>query len=324
MAKAKNISLKKVVGVVKKNKRFLLVTHEHPDGDGLGSILALGLGLKKLGKEVTLYCKDPLPKMYAFLPHAKKIKKHFPKHKKFDVTFMADLGERERIGESFLKYPGKGLVVSLDHHIKGEHNADLNFCLPHQASTGEVIYKILKALKIGLDRAIATAIYTAIVTDTGSFKYSNTTRETFQHATELMNYKVDVWQVARHCFETFSLARMELLKRIMANMQIHKNKKIAWVVLKQKDFRETQASPDEAEGFINIPRSIETVEVAIAFKEQKKGFYKVSLRSKNYVDVADIAQKLGGGGHIRASGFKMEGSLETVRGKVLQAILKKL
>ena len=324
MGKAKNIELKELVRIIKKSKNVLIATHENPDGDGIGSILALAAGLRQLGKKVNLFIKDPVPKMYQYLPNWKTIKTTLPKNGKWDLSFIVDLGELERVGQAFIDHPGRALTVSLDHHAQGNHNADLNFCLPKQASSGEVIFKVLKALKVKLNNAMATGIYTAMVTDTGSFKYSNTTKESFQIATELMEYKVDTWKVALNCFETSSLERMELLKKVIGSMEIHKNRKVAWIVLKQSDYKKTGATADDAEGFINYPRSIEGVEVAIAFKETGKDQYKISLRSKNYVNVSKVASLFDGGGHIRAAGCKMKGPLPKVQKALMSAIINEL
>lgn len=321
MAKAKNIDLKSLITLIRKSKTIMVSTHEGPDGDGIGSMLALGMGLKQLGKKVTFYMKDPVPRLYRFLPGQDLITNTLPANKTFDVCFIIDLGELERVGQDFINYPGRGLTVSLDHHARGDHNANLNFCLPKQASSGEVIFKILKALRVKLNRAMATNIYTAMVTDTGSFKYSNTTQETFAIAAELMKQKVDVWQVSLNCFETWSLSRMELFKRVLATMTIHPNKKVAWIVLSKRDFAESQAGMDEAEGFISYPRAVEGIEVALSFKEHDDGVYKISMRSKNHVDVAAIAESLGGGGHIRASGCKVKGSFEDAKKIILNKIL---
>lgn len=322
--KAKKIDLKELLKFIKPAKNILIATHENPDGDGIGSIIALGEGLRQLGKKVTLYIKDPVPEMYHFLPGYKKIKQSLKKNVDFDLSFIVDLGELERVGEEFKNHKGRKPTISLDHHAKGNHNADYNFCLPKQAASGEVIYKILKALKVKLNNTMAMGMYTAIVTDTGSFKYSNTTKETFEIATDLMNYNVDVWKVALHCFETFSPERMELLKRVIARMEVHKSKKIASIAFLKEDFKKTGAKEEDTEGFINYPRSIDTVEVALAFREINKNLYKVSMRSKNYVDVAKIAMKFDGGGHIRASGCKLSGSLESVKKKLIAEINKSL
>lgn len=324
MTKAKAIDLKSLLKKIHNAQTFLIATHENPDGDGIGSILALAEGLKQLGKKTTLYIKDPVPKMYHYLPGYKKIKQALPQKTQFDLSFLVDLGELERVGQDFINCSGRNETISLDHHAKGEHNADFNFCLPKQASSGEVIYKILNGLKVKFTKSMATCIYTAMVTDTGSFKYSNTTQETFAIAAELMKQNIDVWEVALNCFESSSQARMEYLKRTLNTLEVHKSGKIAWVVMSLKNLKQSGAKPDEAEGFINYPRSLEGVEVALAFKEIEKNFYKISFRSKNYVDVAAIANIFGGGGHIRASGCKIKGSFKEVQSKLLKEIVKKL
>lgn len=321
MGKAKKIDLKQLVKIIKGAKKIMVATHENPDGDGIGSVIALGIGLKQLKKKVTLYMKDPVPKIYRFLKGSDQIVNVLPAGEKFDVTFIIDLGEIERVGEDFVKFPGRGVTISLDHHIKGDHNADLNFCLPKQAASGEVIFKVLKALKCKINRPMATGMFTAMVTDTGSFKYSNTTQETFAIAAELMKQKVDVWQVALNCYETFTRARMELFKLVMNTMVVHESGKIAWITLLKNDFARTGASSEDAEGFISYPRAVEGVEVAISYKEVEENLFKVSLRSKLYVDVAAIAQGFGGGGHMRASGCKLKGTLAEIQKTMLDKVL---
>ena len=324
MPKAKKIDIKQLTKLIRGAKNILVATHENPDGDGIGSMIALGFGLATLKKKVTLYMKDPVPKIYRFLKGSAKITNSLPKGKKFDLTFIIDLGEIQRVGDEFVDFPGRGTTISLDHHIKGDHNADLNFCLPKQAASGEVIFKVLKALKVKINNAMATGMFTAMVTDTGSFKYSNTTGETFAIAAELMQQGVDVWNVALNCYETFSRARMEIFKRVMAKIVVHDSGKIAWITLLKKDFEETGASSEDSEGFISYPRAVEGVEVAISYKEIGDKKYKASLRSKLYVDVAEIAENFGGGGHIRASGCKLNGSLEEVQQQMMSAILPKI
>ncbi len=319
--KARTIELKALISqYIKPAKKILIATHENPDGDGIGSIIALGNALRRMGKKVVLYCKDPVPKMYQYLPEHKKIVTKINPKDKFDVSFLVDLGELERVGTEFKDFPARGVTISLDHHARGVHNADYNFCLPKQASSGEVIFKILKALKAPLNKTIAVNLYTAMVTDTGSFKYSNTTAESFEIAAELSRYGIDYWQVALNCFETYSLERMDLLQRVMATLTIEPSQKIASVVVSLADLKASGASPDESEGFINYPRSMAPVEVAIAFKEVAPEQYKVSLRSKAYADVARVAESFNGGGHIRASGCKVKGSLAEVKKQVIKAI----
>lgn len=320
MKKSRKIDLKNLIVLIRKSHSICIATHENPDGDGIGSILALAKALKHLKKKVVLYTSDPVPKMYHFLPGWKMITHQLTSRHKFDLSFIVDLGEIERVGQAFTDHPGRGLTVSIDHHLRGTHNCDLNFCLPKQASSGEVVFKIIKALKVKIDAGMAKCIFTAMVTDTGSFRYSNTTEETFVIASELMRSKVDPWEISRNCFDTFSRSRMELLKRLMGRMRIHENNKVAWFDIRNSDFEFTGASSDDTEGFINYPRSIEGVEVAMVIKEVHANEFKVSLRSKLYVDVARIALKFGGGGHTRAAGCTVQGSYEFVLKAMLDEI----
>lgn len=320
MTKSRKIDLKALVALIRKSHSICIATHENPDGDGIGSILALAKALKHLKKKVVLYTADPVPKMYHFLPGWKTITQQLTSRHKFDLSLIVDLGEIERVGKAFKDHPGRGLTVSIDHHLRGQHNCDLDFCLPKQASSGEVVFKIIKALRVKIDTAMAKCIFTAMVTDTGSFRYSNTTEETFIIASELMRFKVDPWEISRNCFDTFSRARMELLKRLIGRMRIHENLKVAWLDIRNSDFEFTGATNEDSEGFINYPRSIEGIEVAIAIKEVHADEFKVSLRSKLYVDVARIAEKFGGGGHIRAAGCTLHGNYEFVLKTMLDAI----
>lgn len=318
---AKKIDIQTLVKIIRGAKKIMVATHVGPDGDGIGSITALGLGLAQIKKKVTWYMQDPVPKIYRYLPGCEKITNTLNPKDKFDVSFIVDLGEIERVGDAFVNHTGRGVTISLDHHARGAHNADLNFCLPKQASSGEVIFKVLKALKVKINRAMATNIYTAMVTDTGSFKYSNTTQETFAIAAELMKQKVDVWQVAQNCFETFSAPRMELFKRVIGRMQTHKNGKLAWIELWRKDLAETGATEDDSEGFVSYPRSIEGVEIAVNFKEVADNKFKISMRSKNYANVAVVAESFGGGGHIRAAGCKLNGTFDEVRAQLFAKLI---
>jgi len=321
MCQATKISQKKLLSLIGKAKNVLLTTHENPDGDGLGSIIALGLVLRAQGKKVYLFSKDNVPYNYQFLPNQKLVKNTLKTKTKFDLTLLVDVGEMERVGSCVQEYPHKGVTVSIDHHAMSQHNTELVYCLPDESSSGEIVLDLLKKMKIPLTKAMATNLYTAIATDTGAFKYSNTTQKTFENASYLCGFGVDVWDVALNCFETYTPARMNLLKKAIGSIHMHANKKIAWIVLGAKDFKATKTLSEDAEGFINYPRAIDGVEVALFFKEKSSQCYKISMRSKKYVNVAKVAKKFGGGGHVRASGCTLYGTLNNVRDKMLQAIV---
>ncbi|EKD51837.1 MAG: hypothetical protein ACD_62C00170G0011 [uncultured bacterium] len=320
-SKTKKISQKKIISSLLGASQILVTTHENIDGDGLGAMIALGQGLVQLGKKTCLYSKDGVPRIYQFLPGQKSVCQKLDLHKKFDLTLVLDVAERKRVSDVFLAHRFLGTVISIDHHVTGSPDTDYIFSRPQQASCGELIYSLLAKLPVQITKEMATNLYTAIATDTGSFKYSNTKPQTLTTAARLLALGVDVWQVSQNCFEMYSLPRMALLKRLMPKIEVHPCGKIAWVVLTQHDFKVTCAKSEDAEGFINYPRFIEGVEVAVLFKQKSSRVYKVSMRSKEFVDVAAIAAKFGGGGHVRASGCTIEGSLTEIKKQILTEIL---
>lgn len=315
--------LKEVIAEIKKAKTCLVAGHTNPEGDAIGSTLALGLGLKKLRKKVKFYNADPVPQLLRFLPSSQEITPVLEPHEHYDLAFIVDVGEKARVGERFANHRGFGKIICIDHHVVGSHEGDINYVLPKAPATGLVVYHLLKALGLKKFKGdIATNLYCAISTDTGSFKYSNTTPETFEVAAELLRSKVDPWEVARYCFETNPLSRLELLKRVLASLEIHPSGLVASISISLKDIEESKATQDLTEGLINYARSVEGVEVAICFRELAPNQYKVSFRSTLRVDVAQLAQKFGGGGHMRAAGCVLEGTLSVIKEKVTREVMK--
>ncbi len=308
-----------LIRLIRQSKKILIATHVNPDGDAVGSLLALGLGLKQLKKKITLYMRDPVPRMYQFLPSRALIQNALPSQK-FDLTLIVDVGDRERVSDEIKAFAGCGVTVSIDHPAQGPSDVDFSYCLPKRAACGEIIFELFKALRLRITKPIATCLYTAIVTDTGSFKYSNTTSATFEMCARLVAQGVEVWRVAEQCFETSTAERLLLLSRALAGLTVHPTKRIAWITLRHADFLASGALPEDTEGLINYPRSIDTVEVAIFFKEQADGKIKVSFRSKETVDVAKLALEWKGGGHARASGCTMMGTMEEVVNRVVERV----
>lgn len=315
----KKTKINKLFPLIRGAKKILIVTHISPDGDAVGSLLALGLGLKTLKKKCDFYMKDPVPKIYQFLPSQKLIK-HTLLEKRYDLTLLIDVGNSDRVSEPFQCFAGKGVTATIDHHSAGKSDAHHQFCFPKSAATGELVYEILRGLRVKITKAMAINLYTAVSTDTGSFKYSNTTPTTFAVASKLIALGVDVAQVAENAYETFTRPRLELMRRALGGLVIHDNQKIAWIILRQEDYALTKALPEDAEGLINIPRSLDTVEVAILFKEQKDGKVKVSFRSRASVDVAKLALTWGGGGHARAAGCTLSGPMDEIVRQVVSQV----
>lgn len=320
-----SVTLDQVVSEIKQAQTFFVTGHYGPEGDALGSTLGLGLALEDMGKKVKCYNSDPVPELLKFLPGSQKITASLEPSEEFDLAFMVDVGEKARVGKVFEGHPGFRKVICLDHHIKGIHEGDLNFVMPHASATGLVVYHLLKALGFkSLSKDIATNLYCAIATDTGGFRYSNTDIDTFEVATELIRTGVDPWQVARPCFETMPPSKLAMLKKTLNTLTVNSSGKFSWIVMSQKDMTDTGVTADLTEGFISYPRSVEGVEVAVSFRESENQEYKISFRSNEYVDVSTIAAHFGGGGHLRAAGCVVKGNLKEIQEKIFHQILKAL
>lgn len=318
-------ALKAVIRYIHTAKSCLIVSHQNPEGDAMGSSIGLALALKKCGKKITVYNEDGVPEFLQFLPGAHLVTQKLDPDSQFDLTFMTDLGERARVSVEFVNHRHLGTVVTLDHHAIGLHEGDINLVLPHASASSVVVFHLLKALKLKkITEDIATNLYCALATDTGSFRYSNTNSEAFRIAADLLEAGADPWLVAKNCFETNSVARTELLKAAIPTIRLHQKGKVASMVIRLADMRRAQAAPDEAEGFIDYARRVEGVSVAVCFRELARNSYKVSFRSNARVNVALLAKKFGGGGHRLASGCTVQGSLKEVQRQIFSAVKKYL
>ena len=287
---------------------FAISTHVNPDGDAIGSELALFLFLKKLGKTVRMFNTDPVPKKYQFLPYwdniedAKACADYCP-----EILVILDASSRERIGTSLSKkLIPTHVVVNIDHHITAEAFGDYNIINPSASSTSEIIYKFIKSTHIQIDKACALCLYTGLMFDTGCFRYSNATPETHRIAADLIeigNFAPD--EVYRYVYEHVPIGKIHLLGQTLRTLKLTHDNKIAWVLVTQSMLDETKTTLDDVEGFVNQIQAIESVEVAICVCELPDGNAKVSLRSEGRVDVAALAAEFNGGGHERAAGCRI-------------------
>lgn len=307
-----------VTGLVRADKKFLLLAHLYPDGDVLGSQLGLGLALRAAGRRVTFACAHPVPDLFQFLPGADEVQQWKEGQGGYDVVVTLDCPDERRVGGLLdgCRHPGT-CVLNIDHHADNRRYGDVNWIQPGASATGEMVYELLKAAGLRLTREVAVNLYTAIVTDTGSFRYSNTTPTTFRIAARLVEAGADPAVVAIQLYETRHLPGLHLLGRILQQVETNPEGTIAWMVI---DRSQTE-SPDllQAEDFITYPRSLKTVKVAVIFRELP-GEVKVSLRAKGEVDVARIAARFGGGGHPNAAGAVVPGDLARARALVLDAV----
>lgn len=316
--------LSKLLELIKENKSFLIVSHINPEGDAIGSSIALALCLKKINKSVYILNKEPVPDTLRFLPSSDLISQKIPV-KTFDVVFVIDCHTLERTG---LKSLHAKTAVIIDHHIPSRNVTSSMFHTqqlirwidPEASATGELIYKLLNFLHVPLDKKMATNLYTSLYTDTGGFRYRNTTPESLEIASKLVALGADPWEITKEVYECLPFNRLKLLAMSLSTLE--KAGKMACVTVTQNMFKNTKTSVQDTENFVDFPRKIKDIEVAVLFREGGKNSYKVSLRSKGKVNVANIAKKFGGGGHAMAAGCTLKGSLLEVKDKVLKVVRK--
>jgi phosphoesterase RecJ-like protein len=308
-------TIQSIAEAIRGNDSFLLTTHEGPDGDAVGSSLALASILRKSGKDVVVHYRDPVPDLYRFLPGADSVLARIP-DRDFDVSFVLDIGEQSRAGTQFCQFSRKGLVVNLDHHLACEEFGTINLVDHTAAATGVLVYRIARALDFRFDFETALCLYVSIITDTGSFRYSNANREAFAIAGEMIECGINAWDVAEQLYENQPRKRLELLARCLPTLEVIKGGLAASVTVTLDMYAATGADAELTDGFVNYPRSIRGVEVAIFFRQLEERRFKVGFRSKGKVNVAVFSAAMGGGGHHNAAGCTVDGSLEEVKARV--------
>jgi bifunctional oligoribonuclease and PAP phosphatase NrnA len=301
-------------------QKILVSAHKNPDGDALGSQLALMLALEKLSKTVTAHNLDPVPEIYRFLPHAHRIKTGLPVKGRYDAYIVVD-ADPPRAGLFNEKYPAD-ILINIDHHVTNSHEWPLTWLDPDAAACGEMIYNLIRELGVTIDRDIALCLYTAIFTDTGSFRYSNTSPSSMKIAAAMLEAGADPWIVTENVYESFAYRRLKLLGQVLTGMERSEDGRVAWVVITEELYRQTGTTAEDTDSFINFVRSVKGVEVAVLFRQTGESQYKLSLRSKGRVDLSVLAQSFGGGGHKNAAGGIMNGALEDVKRTVVNRVVK--
>jgi phosphoesterase RecJ-like protein len=299
--------------------RFLIACHENPEGDAIGSELALALALRKMGKTATVLNADPVPGNLAFLPGAGSVV-YDEDGSGYEVAVVVDCGSPERTGRVQSEMRKPPVLVNIDHHRTNGGCGDYCLIDPEAAATGMLIFRVLSDMGVEIDVDIAVNIYVAVLTDTGSFHYTNSSPEAFHIAGEMVRRGIDPWAVAEQVYETQSLDRLRLLGRVLGSLETAAGGRVAAITTMKKDLAEFSARKDFLEGFINYPRSVIGVEVAVAFREEGEGEIRVSFRSKGRVDVSAVAQVFGGGGHRNAAGCTLPGPLADVKRRIFAAL----
>jgi len=301
--------------------RFAVLSHVRPDGDALGSQLALGLSLKRLGKDVRIWNEEGMLEKYSFLPSANLLTKPPADPEDVDVAIALDTAIQNRLGTALPAVRSAKVWINIDHHPSNPGYGDLVYINPKAPATGQILFELIRSEKLPIDAAIAENLYVAISTDTGSFQYPNTTARTFEMAAELVRAGVDVGRVSQLTYENYPRRRSELLRDLLGTMRFEANDRVASFSLSLATAKKLGVLPEDNEGLIDHLRAIHGVIVAVFFEELADGKVRVSMRSKSEkVNVCAICEKFGGGGHVLAAGARLRGTLAEVEKKILEEV----
>ncbi len=309
-----------VVAALKQVSSVCVVGHVRPDGDCVGSQLGLGLALRAAGKSVRVWNEDPMPRKLMFLDPEGLLEKPRP-GESFDCVVAADCASFERLGTVGPCIANRRQLINIDHHASNTRYGDLNWVVPDVPSTGELVLELLKRAKWPITPAIADCLFTAVSTDTGSFRYASTRPETFCCAAELVRQGADLGRIGHRVYDSHPMSRFRLLRHVYRQARLTHDDRIAYFWLRRGDYGRFRADREESEGLIDHIRSIEPVVVAVVFEEVDETMVRVSLRSKSEaVDVNQVAQLFGGGGHKAAAGARIAGTRLAVQRRVLREL----
>ncbi len=306
------------VELLKNHSSFLIASHESPDGDAIASTLALANALREQGKKVVAYNRDGVPGDYRFLPGWEQVVTSVEPATRFDVGFVLDAGELKRAG-AWIRGACR-ILVNIDHHPLSEDFGDFYSVDEEASATGVLVYRLLRAAGWPISRDVATCLYTTILSDTGSFRYSNADSEAFRVAGEMVALGVDPWQIASGLYESQDEVRLRLLALALPTLDVAPCGTFAAITVTTDMYAATGATAEHTDRFINYPRSVRGVEVAIFFRQIDADRFKVGFRSKGKIDVGALSREFDGGGHHNAAGAVLEGSFQVVRNLVFSRL----
>ncbi len=311
------MSARKVIKAIKSYSKFLITSHIDLEGDALGSELALASLLRKMGKTAYIVNDDRTIANYRFLPGVKKVSSSLNR-RQFQAAFIVDCPVKRRVGKVTRLVGSDKPIINVDHHIDNENFGRINWVEPRASSTGEMIYRLFELTRTNLDRNDALNIYTAILTDTGSFRYSNTTSRVFYIASQLLKLGIEPDEIYAKIYENNSPQDATVVGEMIARMSFAADNQIAWVIIPQSVFKTMQGGRETIDRILDFAKSISTVKVVIIFRQIEKRLVKLNLRSKRPVNVQKIAKIFGGGGHKLASGCVIKASLKQAEQSVLK------
>jgi len=307
--------LREVLEHIQRRDRFVLTSHARPDGDAIGSALACGELLRRLGKHADIVLHDPVPRIYQPLPFADRVLQSDRVNGNYEAAIILECDSIQRTRLEGLE---NRFLISIDNHLSGRPFAQVNWIDPHATATAELVFRLANEAGITISPEMATCLYTALMTDTGSFMFRGTNEQTFALARELVLAGADPAQCACNIYFAHSTAKMRLLGAALSNL--HREGPLAWIWITRDQMERSQAKEEDCEGIVNYALSIGDVEVAVFFREMPDGRYRVSLRSKGKLNVAEIAEGFGGGGHECASGCSIDGPLSVAVARMLQKV----
>jgi phosphoesterase RecJ-like protein len=319
MTTKKAPELQTVVEAIRSRERFVISSHSRPDGDSIGSQLAMAYALRALGKTVRVVNKDPAaPPIMAF-PGVQDIEIADEVEGSFDAAIIMECGDLARTGVLGLD---RFFVINIDHHPGNSGYGDVNWFDPTAAACGEMVYALIRALNVPLSTDIATHVYLAILTDTGSFHYSSISPRTFEICREALEAGVDPVLVARNVYDSNNMGRLKLFGSVLSAMQIDDSGRIAIVYLDHDMARAAGGTYEDTEGLINLPLTVKEIQAVVFFKQVEGDEYRVSLRSKGSIDVGALAKEFDGGGHKNAAGCTVSGAIDALQKLLVTKLAK--
>jgi len=310
--------------IIKDSKKIAITFHASPDGDSLGSATALVQGLRALKKEVYILCKESIPEVFKFLPLSEEITgENFEVEENTDLVIVLDCGDFKRINAVISNENRSYTLVNIDHHLSNELYGDYNYVDTNAAAVGEIIYQMLQLLGVKLTKEIGMSLYTSLLTDTGSFRHSNTTSVTHTIAGDIINTGLDYSEIHRIIFDNKKFERVKLYGSIIDSMSLELNGNAIFMYLTKEMLNKFNQDNSDTSDLLPFGTMIESAEVVVLIKESDEGV-KVSLRSKNKVDVRSIAEQFNGGGHIRAAGFAYNGDTPKIKSILMEILEKEL
>lgn len=320
----KSDGLLSVIEILKKGRQFAIVAHVMPDGDTIGSCLALMGVLKENGKYVDLYCQDNPPDNLKFLQGIHEFRKNMNVDAEYDAVICLDCSDEARLGECAGILGNAAHTINIDHHISNSKYADINIVDPGASSTAELIYSLIKKFSNTISLPVCEALYTGIVTDTGGFEFSNTTPAAHRIAAELVEYGVDVDRITRLIYKNIPLEKVRLLGIVLNSLEIYMDGKVAFLTVTRSMYQQagftTDNNDSSTEGMINFAIDINGVECAAMFRQIENNITKVGFRTKTEIDASALAARFGGGGHARAAGCTIEDDISSSKNLVLEEL----